>query len=58
MRAAEWIESLAGDRGDRVELLAHHYVTALELGAASGVADRLPDRARGACWRPPTERSA
>jgi len=47
VRAAEWIESL-GDRTDRVELLAHHYVTALELGAASGVADRLPDRARGA----------
>jgi len=41
------IESL-GDRSDRVELLAHHYVTALELGTASGVADRLPDRARGA----------
>jgi class 3 adenylate cyclase/tetratricopeptide (TPR) repeat protein len=47
VRAAEWIESL-GDRSDRVELLAHHYVTALELGAASGVADRLPDRARAA----------
>ena len=47
VRAAEWIESL-GDRSDRVELLAHHYVTALELGAASGMADRLPDRARGA----------
>jgi class 3 adenylate cyclase/tetratricopeptide (TPR) repeat protein len=46
VRAAEWIESIGGDRGDRVELLAHHYVTALELGAAAGVADRLPDRAR------------
>ena len=46
MRTAEWIESLSGDRGDRVELLAHHYLTALELGAAAGVADRLPNRAR------------
>jgi class 3 adenylate cyclase/tetratricopeptide (TPR) repeat protein len=45
VRTAEWIESL-GDRGDRVELLAHHYVTALELGAAADVADRLPNRAR------------
>ena len=31
-RTAEWIEDMAGDRvDDRVELLAHHYSTALEL---------------------------
>jgi class 3 adenylate cyclase/tetratricopeptide (TPR) repeat protein len=48
LRAAEWIESLGGDRADRVELLAHHYVTALELGAAAGMADHLPSRARTA----------
>ncbi len=46
VRTAEWIESVGGDRGDRVELLAHHYMTALELGGAAGVADRLPNRAR------------
>ena len=49
LRAAAWIESLAEDRGDRVELLAHHYLTALELGSAAGsVDDALPERARGA----------
>ena len=32
VRAARWIESLAGDRGeDLAELLAHHYLAALEL---------------------------
>ena len=35
-RAAEWIESVAGDRGDdRAELLAHHYLSALELARAT-----------------------
>jgi class 3 adenylate cyclase/tetratricopeptide (TPR) repeat protein len=34
-RAAEWIESL-GRPQDHAELLAHHYVAALELTAASG----------------------
>jgi DNA-binding SARP family transcriptional activator/class 3 adenylate cyclase len=34
-RAAEWIEGL-GRREDHVELLAHHYVQALELARASG----------------------
>ena len=33
--AAEWIESL-GRREDHVELLAHHYVRALELADAAG----------------------
>jgi class 3 adenylate cyclase/tetratricopeptide (TPR) repeat protein len=37
VRAAHWIESLAGDRGaDLAELRAHHYVAALELVEASG----------------------
>jgi class 3 adenylate cyclase/tetratricopeptide (TPR) repeat protein len=46
-RAAEWIESLSGDRGDRVEMLAHHYLTALELARAAGQrADLLSERAR------------
>ena len=35
--AAEWIESLPGDRAeDRAETLAHHYRTAIELRRASG----------------------
>ena len=37
-RAAAWIETLPPDRaGDRADLLAHHYVAALELGAAAGI---------------------
>ena len=37
VRAARWIESLAGDRGaDLSELRAHHYLSALELVEASG----------------------
>jgi class 3 adenylate cyclase len=37
-RAAEWLASLAPDRGDdRAELLAHHYREALALGAAAGI---------------------
>ncbi len=36
--AAEWIESLASDRSeDRAEMLAHHYLAALELVGAAGV---------------------
>ncbi len=35
--AAAWIETIAGDRvADHAELLAHHYVQALELARASG----------------------
>ena len=35
--AAEWIASLSTDRSeDRAEMLAHHYLTALELAQASG----------------------
>ena len=37
-RAAEWITSLASDRGeDRAEMLAHHYREALALGSAAGI---------------------
>ncbi len=37
VRAAEWIASLGHDRSeDRAEMLAHHYVAALELVRAAG----------------------
>jgi hypothetical protein len=45
--AAEWIESLAEDRDDHVELLAHHYTSALEFASAAGQpAEELEARAR------------
>ena len=44
-RAAEWIESLERG-GDKVELLGHHYLAALELAQASGLGtDELALRA-------------
>jgi tetratricopeptide (TPR) repeat protein len=47
-RTAEWIESL-GRPQDHAELLAHHYVAALELAAASGAdTTRLSAHARDA----------
>src|SRR5712691_3834734 len=47
-RAAEWIESL-GRAEDQAELLAHHYLSALELVQASGAATAdLAVRARTA----------
>jgi len=39
LRAAEWIESL-GRPEDHAEMVAHHYVNALELARASGQARR------------------
>ena len=37
VRAAQWIESLGSDRSeDRAEMLAHHYLAALELIRAAG----------------------
>ena len=49
VRTAEWIESLGDDRGDRAEVLAHHYVTALALLRATGEdPGDLPQRARDA----------
>jgi class 3 adenylate cyclase/tetratricopeptide (TPR) repeat protein len=45
-RAAEWIESL-GRPEDHPEMLAHHYLTALELNRAAGLeTDELATRAR------------
>ncbi len=47
-RAAEWIESL-GRSEDHAELLAHHYVSAVELSRLAGAAsDELAVRARRA----------
>jgi class 3 adenylate cyclase/tetratricopeptide (TPR) repeat protein len=47
-RAAEWIESL-GRAEDHAEMLAHHYLSALELARAAGLEDDLlVERARGA----------
>ena len=44
LAAAEWLEPVARGREDRAELLAHHYVTALELRQKAGepVGDLLP----------------
>src|ERR671937_624964 len=48
LRAAEWIESL-GRPDDHAEMVAHHYVNALELTRASGGSfDGLVTRARDA----------
>jgi class 3 adenylate cyclase/TolA-binding protein len=47
-RAAGWIATL-DDRGDRAELLAHHYATALEAATATGGAtDEMRESARRA----------
>jgi len=47
---AEWIETLATDRSDdRAEMLANHYLSALELASAAGMqTDDLGDHARAA----------
>ena len=46
-RAAEWIESLGTDREDRAEMLAHHYLSALEFARAAGQdGDSIAGRAR------------
>jgi class 3 adenylate cyclase/tetratricopeptide (TPR) repeat protein len=34
--AAEWIEALSADREDRAEMLAHHYLRAVEFARATG----------------------
>ncbi|MDX6509924.1 MAG: hypothetical protein QOG81_1676, partial [Gaiellaceae bacterium] len=48
LAVAEWVEGLAADRAeDRAELLANHYVSALELSSAAGEPDDdLRERAR------------
>ena len=46
LRAAEWIESL-GRAEDKMEVLAHHYVAALDLAAAANQpTDEFAERAR------------
>src|SRR5439155_4268745 len=46
-RAAEWVESIAAD--ERVDMLSHHYLTALELAEAAGAeTEELRLRARAA----------
>jgi predicted ATPase/class 3 adenylate cyclase len=47
-RAAQWIESLSPDRSeDRAEMLAHHYLSALEFTRAAGQeTTELAERAR------------
>ena len=50
-RAAEWIESHARP-DDVAQLVAHHYVNAVELARAGGAeADDLAERAVDALWR-------
>ena len=50
VRTAEWIESLGDDRAeDRAEMLAHHYLSALELTRAAGATPPRSRRLRG--WR-------
>src|SRR5581483_4839087 len=45
--AAQWIESLVGDRvSERAEALAHHYGRALELARTVGEAEEVPDLER------------
>jgi class 3 adenylate cyclase/tetratricopeptide (TPR) repeat protein len=48
--AAEWLEGLAGDRAeDLADLIAHHYLSALQFARAAGRAlGDLPERARRA----------
>jgi class 3 adenylate cyclase/tetratricopeptide (TPR) repeat protein len=48
LAVARWLEELSPDRvEDRAEMLAHHYVSALELSAASGEdTSELRERAR------------
>jgi tetratricopeptide (TPR) repeat protein len=39
-KAAAWIERAAGDRvGDHADILAHHYLQAIELGGGGGATD-------------------
>src|SRR6266851_2197360 len=58
-RAAEWIESLSSDRSeDRAEMLAHHYLAALEFARAAGLDfTDVADAARAAL-REAAERAA
>jgi class 3 adenylate cyclase/tetratricopeptide (TPR) repeat protein len=45
--AAEWIEALSTDREDRAEMLAHHYLSALDYARAAGQqVESIAERAR------------
>jgi class 3 adenylate cyclase/tetratricopeptide (TPR) repeat protein len=56
--AAEWMASLGGDRlEDRAELLAHHYLTALELAKAAGTTTTDLERAARLALRSAGERA-
>jgi predicted ATPase/class 3 adenylate cyclase len=47
--AAEWLEGLGLEREDHIELLAHHYLSALEFARAAGAeTEELGDHARHA----------
>jgi class 3 adenylate cyclase/tetratricopeptide (TPR) repeat protein len=48
-RVAGWLESVASEREDLAEMIAHHFQSALELAQAAGLETReLADRARHA----------
>ena len=48
--AADWIEGLAGERvTGHAELVAHHYVQALELARAAGAGDEASELEEPAC---------
>ena len=54
-RAAEWLSSLPGDRRDRADAIAHHYVTALENAEAVGHArPSFGSRRRPRCRQRPS----
>ena len=64
VRVAHWIESLPDDRReDRAELLAHHYIEAIELARSAGLdvgrarAKAAAPCARSGCARSPSARS-
>ena len=58
-RAAEWIESLSPDRSeDRAEMLAHHYLAALEFARAAGIDLTEVAGAARAALREAAERAA
>ena len=57
--AAEWIESLAGDRSeDRAEMLAHHYLEAISLAEAAGLSTERLRQPAAAALIEATERAA
>ena len=57
-RAAEWLLSLAGDRRDRADAVAHHYATALENAEASGEHNADLRRAASSALQAAADRAA